>query len=144
MRTLRMLIVLLAAIVLAGCPPGAGSHTVRGTISCTDIYVLLADQAVVTVTHGSNSYSASVAIGPEDYSIQSAAYSLEGIPEGTYSVSIVVTTTTTVDIVDLTQNGSSLSWVFDNTNGPPTWILSADNIQIDSDSVIDATFARNM
>ena len=89
MKRIRMIFILAALGTLAGCPTtasGPATHTVHGTITNSDAQGAVGN-IVVTVTQGSNSYSVSV----PDAGIQSITYSIAGVPDGTYSVSVVYT-----------------------------------------------------
>ena len=60
---------------------------------------------VVTVTQGGNTYTAAVEALPDNFAGQTATYSLSGVPAGTYSAKVAVTSTAfAVDIFSVSLN----------------------------------------
>jgi hypothetical protein len=85
-----VLILTAALLVLAVCScstPGAGTYTVSGVVSGTDWYFI--NPVVVTVSLGSLQYTAQVNLAnPNVAGAQTVEYSIEGVPSGTYTVTL--------------------------------------------------------
>ena len=92
MKALWYLSVLAALAVLAGCTANntASTYTISGTVTATSWGI--SSPATITVTQGSNTYSASATVpAPDGNGLQTIAYSVSGVPAGTYSVTASAT-----------------------------------------------------
>jgi len=133
-----MLFALAALAALAGCTPlNAPSHTVSGTVTLNNM--LQSGNATITVTQGSNSYTATVS------AVNSFTYSVPGVPSGTYSVSMSFPSLESCGLsgssvlLDSVSQTSSPS--YDGINS--IFTLTAASITIGADAQLDVSMTGN-
>jgi hypothetical protein len=144
MRPWRVLLVAAAAIFLAACEPSLATYTVSGTMTISGLYVS-GNPAVVTATDGSNSYTVSVAVAPDNEINQSVTYSLSGVPAGTYTVALSIVSGFSA-IGNYTLNGVGPTPAFLTTTGSgfsTIWTMTVNGVSIGADVLLDALWYWN-
>jgi hypothetical protein len=133
MKHFRLIVVLAALGILAGCSTAAEgpTYTVHGTVTID--YADIGD-AVVMITAGSNSYSVSIPIDGNS----SFVYSVSGVPAGTYSVSLSYPSTYWIDSGEYWLDGSAVSIPLTVPAVSGTVTATADNITVGADLQLDA------
>jgi hypothetical protein len=140
-KAVRVLAVLVALTAMSGCavPPGTPTFTVSGTLSLSGVPYTITT-AVITVTQGSNSYTTTVTLNAA-----SVAYSVSGIPSGTYDVTAVLTLSNNIYptiSATATLNSSPVTASVSGSN--PTWTITISALAISGDSVLDATLSGTL
>jgi hypothetical protein len=134
---------ILTTIAFITCTNPAGSggpptYTVNGTL--TLLYTFTTGNAVITATAGSNTYSSSIAVTPQDNSNQTSTYTIIGVPAGTYSISFVITSLNAPATGNYTINGTTTSDLPVATGSSPlyTQTLTVSNISVSANTQLNA------
>ena len=144
-RPVALILASLATLVFcAGCPTLTGTDTFKVSGTVTGGNWTITSNALITVTSGSQTYSVSVPAAVTNGS-PSAAYSVAGVPKGTYSLKVVFTESTlgppTGPQTTYSINGGSFNLVTSDSatgSGPSyDWTVELDNVSLSADTTVD-------